>query len=243
MIELSSSAPLHVQAANYMREKIYNHEWVTDEQIPTEFELAEQLGMSRGTVRRAIKSLVEEGLLIQVQGRGTFVTQSDIVHPSGTCLISFAESLRSQGIAFTTEVVREEVSRANAFIAGKLLVPEGSRVLFLDRVRSVEGEPIMYIESAINLEVLPGLELVDFNSETLFATIEKRYGRRIGHSNARFAAMVAGEKRGHILGVETTAPVLHIEQQIFFTDNTPVEWSNVWLRASRYVVSTLMQRV
>lgn len=243
MIELSSSAPLHVQAANYMREKIYNHEWVTDEQIPTEYELAEQLGMSRGTIRRAIKSLVEEGLLIQVQGKGTFVTQSDIVHPSGTCLISFAESLRSQGIDFTTEVLRQEVSTADEYHAKKLLVPEGTSILFLDRVRRVEGQPIMYLESTINLSVLPGLEEIDFNENTLFATIEQRYGRRIGHSNARYAALVAGEKRGRILEVSTEAPVLHLEQQIFFTDNTPVEWSNVWLRGSRYIVSTVMQRV
>ena len=243
MVEIGNSNLLHVQAANYMREKIYSHEWLPDMQIPTEHELMETLGMSRGTVRRAIKALVEENLLTQIRGKGTFVTKTVFTHPTGSTLISFAESLRSQGVDFTTNVLLHEVRKANELVASKLFVPVGAPVLTLNRLRSVDGEPIMYIESTINLTALPGLDEVDFNTHTLFATIEERFGKRIGHSNARYAARVAGRERGEILGVAAESPVLHLEQQIFLTDNTSAEWSNVWLSANKYVVGTVLQRI
>ena len=243
MAGLENSTLLHVQAANFMREKIYSHEWLPDAQIPTEHELMDILGMSRGTVRRAIKALVEENLLSQIRGKGTFVTKTVFTHPTGSTLISFAESLRSQGVDFTTKVLLHEVKAADELIASKLFVPVGSPVLALNRLRSVDGEPIMFIESNINLSALPGLDEVDFNTHTLFATIEERFGKRIGHSNARYAARVAGQERGSVLGVPAESPVLHLEQQIFLTDNTSAEWSNVWLSANKYVVGTVLQRI
>lgn len=243
MAEIRNSVHLHVQAANYMREKIYDHVWEADSQIPTEHELAETLGMARGTVRRAIQALVSENLLIQIRGKGTFVSRTVFTHPTGSTLISFAESLRAQGVSFTTRVVHHEVIPADELLASKLFVSVGDPVLKMDRVRSVEGKPVLYLESNINLKALPGLEDVDFNTQTLFATIEAMFGKRIGHSNARYAARVAGEERGEILGVDPDSPVLHLEQQIFLTDNTSAEWSNVWLIANNYVVGTVLQRI
>ena len=243
MLQTTNSVPLHVQASNYMREKIYNREWNVDEQIPTEHALMDILGMSRGTVKRAIKALVDEGLLVQVRGKGTFVTRPNISHPSGNCLLSFAESLHSQGIDFETQVLGQETIPADEFLAEKLQVPVNAPFFFLKRVRTVDGEPIMYIENRISLLVVPGLDKVDFGKETLFASIEQYAGRRIGYSQARYAAKIAGEKRGTILHVGEEAPVLHLEQQVFLSNNVPVEWGNVWLRANRYVVGTILQRV
>ena len=243
MVEKRNSLPLHIQAANYIREKIYNHEWTPDSQIPTEHELMDELGMSRGTIRRAISALVEEGLLVQMRGRGTFVTRNHIMHPSGNTLISFAESLRSQGIDFTTKVLRQEVVPADEYISNNLFVSVGAPVLILNRVRSVDDEPLIYFESVINVGALPGLEDVDYEHESLFGYIEAHHGKRIGHSKAQYAACAAGVERGEVLGVSPDAPVLHLRQQIFLTDNTLIEWSNVWLRANRYIVNMIMQRV
>ena len=243
MQQMTNSVLLYTQASNYMREKIYNREWTVDEQIPTEHALASLLGMSRGTVKRAIKTLVDEGLLVQIRGKGTFVTRPNITHPSGNCLLSFAESLHSQGIEFETQVLGQEVIAADEFLAEKLQVPVNAPVLFLRRARTVDGEPIMYIENRVSLMAAPGLDSFDFERETLFASLERCAGKRIGYSKARYAAKIAGEKRGAILQVGEEAPVLHLEQQVFLSDNVPIEWGNVWLRANRYVVGTILQRV
>ena len=101
----------------------------------------------------------------------------------------------------------------------------------------------MYIENRLSLLVAPGLEKIDYVKEALFPNIERLAGMRIGYSQARYAAKIAGEKRGEILGVSEEAPVLHLDQLIFMVDNVPIEWGNVWLRANRYVVGTVLQRV
>lgn len=243
MFRAVSSIPLHSQAANYIREKIYNREWEVGDRIPTEYELCEELGMSRGSVKRGIRTLVDEGLLVQHRGKGTFViNRNTITHPSGSTLLSFAESLKAQNIDFVTTVIGQETIPADCFLSEKLYVAEGDPVLFLRRVRFVDDEPIMYIENRVNLQLCPGLDQVDFEKETLFQSIERLSGKRIGFSRAKYAAKVAGEQRGHVLEVDGSAPVLHLEQHIFYADDIPTEWGNVWLRANRYVVGTVLLR-
>lgn len=137
------STALHVQLADILREKIYSHEWVVNARIPSEHELMQQFGISRGTVRRALKSLVEEGLLVQQHGRGTFVAEPGISHPAGIRPISFAESLHRQGKAFVTHVVDKRVIPAPADVAYELDIKPATAVMFMRRVRLVDGEPVM----------------------------------------------------------------------------------------------------
>ena len=148
MFQAVSSIPLHTQAANYIRDKIYNREWEVGGRIPTEYKLCEELGMSRGSVKRGIRTLVDEGLLIQYRGKGTFVAnRNTITHPSGNTLLSFAESLKAQNIDFATKVIGCEIIPADFFLSEKLFIAVGDPVLLLKRVRFVDGEPIMYIDS------------------------------------------------------------------------------------------------
>jgi DNA-binding GntR family transcriptional regulator len=238
------SETLHARIANSLRERIYNHEWKANEQIPTEMQLVEEYGASRGTIKKAISVLVTEGLLVQTPGRGTFVVEQSITHPTGGALLSFGESLRAQGIPYETKVLRQETGTADDYAASKLSIPVGSPVLYLNRVRYVKQEPTIYIESIINLAVCPKLKDLDFSgNKTLFGAVEQYSSQRIGYSHAQYAAMVAGEERGRILEVDPSSPVLHLTQLIFMANNVPFEWSSVWLRANRYVVGAVLQRV
>lgn len=104
-LSMSSATPKHVQLADLLREKIYSKQWAVSSRIPSEHDLMSLFGVSRGTVRRAIKSLVDEGLLVQRHGRGTFVAKPEITHPAGMRPLSFAESLRQQGKDYVTHVI------------------------------------------------------------------------------------------------------------------------------------------
>ena len=162
--EKKDTSLLYVQVADYVREKIYSKEWGVDERIPSEHELMAMLHLSRGTVQKGIRSLVEEGLLVQQRGRGTFVIQPVMARPSGNKLHSFAESMNEQGIEYVTRVVEKRIDRANRVCAQNLGIAEGSTFLYLMRVRFVAEQPVMLIESRINLEPCPGLENVDFET-------------------------------------------------------------------------------
>ena len=240
--EKKDTSLLYVQVADYVREKIYSKEWGVDERIPSEHELMAMLHLSRGTVQKGIRSLVEEGLLVQQRGRGTFVIQPVVARPSGNQLHSFAESTNEQGIEFVTKVADKRIERANRVCAQSLEIAEGSPYLYLMRVRLVEDEPVMLIESRINLEPCPGLENVDFEHEGLFNAVERTSGKRVGTAEMTYSARAAGKKRGRWLECGERSPVLDLDQLVRLEDGTPVEWGSVWLPANRCVINCITTR-
>ena len=100
----------------------------------------------------------------------------------------------------------------------------------------------MLIESHLNLSACPGLEEVDFSSESLFAAVERMSGREIGRSEMVYTARVAGKKRGGYLECDEHAPVLELDQLVRLADSTPFEWGSVWLPANRCVISNETRR-
>ena len=240
-LDKASPAPLHVQLSDYMREKIYAREWAMRRQIPSEHELMAQFCISRGTVRRAIKSLVGEGLLVQEHGRGTFVAENGISHPAGVRPLSFADSLHAQGKDFVTHVLVNQVLPAPQAVASELGIDVGTDVLFLRRVRTVEGEPVICQEGWFNLVACPGLEKVDFTRESAFNAVEETSGCKIVYSRIHYTARVAGKEYGGYLGCDEAAPVLMLEQTIRLEDDRAIEWNHTWLKAGQSVVGDAVQ--
>lgn len=236
----AGSAPMYLRLAGLLREKICLHEWAPGSRIPSEHELMARLDISRGTVRRAISELVDEGLLVQVRGSGTFVSERALSHPAGERPLSFGESLRERGKDFVTHVLEKRVVPAPADVAAHLRIQPGSQVLYLLRVRSVEGRPIICQEGWENLGECPGLADADFSRETAFDAVERCSGRKITWSKVRYSASAAGE-RAAALGCDEGDPVLVLRQTIGLADATVIEWGLTWLRAGQEVAGTSVQ--
>ena len=118
----------------------------------------------------------------------------------------------------------------------------GEEYLYMKRIRYVEGEKVMLIENRINRRLCPGVEEHDFNKESLFKVMEEISGKKIGYSESRYAARVVGEKRGRELEVSPDSPVLHLEQLVYLEGGLPIEFGNVWLKANKYYLGTVLQR-
>lgn len=233
---------LYVQVSDYVRERIYSKDWGVDEPIPSEHELMGMLHLSRGTVQKGIRQLVDEGLLVQQRGRGTFVVQPVMARPSSNRLFSFGESMNAQGISYITKVVTQEIRRANGICAENLQIELDEAYLFLCRVRYVSHRAVMFIESHLNLGACPGLEKSDFEHESLFTAVERTSGHAIGRSEMVYTARTAGKTRGAYLGCDERAPVLELDQLVRLDDGTPFEWGSVWLPANRCVISSETRR-
>lgn len=234
---------LHEVVSDSIRDKIYGNEWPQGTQIPSEYELANEFGVSRSTVQKALLKLSREGLLNREKGRGTFVAKPDLQYATGWRFLSFAESLHLQGIDFQTQVLMNKVLPATQVDAEHLCVSLGSPVLHLHRLRSDQGGPILYQESRVNLSACPGAERVDFSQKPLFDAMETTSERKISYSRARYAARVAGKKRGELLGCDSMMPILNVDMTVHLEDNTVVEWVNIWLPSNKYVLASVMHRV
>lgn len=242
IINRDASKPIYLQVADYLRNNIYSEEWGKGEKIPSENQIMSELNVSRGTVKKAVSMIVEEGLLQQIQGKGTYVVEGNISYPLGKGLLSFAESLESQQLAYETKVITSEFRKATKEIASKLGLEIGDEYLYLKRLRYVEGEKVMLIENRLNSKLCPNLENFDFDKESLFRVIEQTSGKKIAYSESRYAARVVGERRAKVLEVPEDSPVLHLEQLVYLESGIPVEFGNVWLKANRYYLGTILQR-
>lgn len=239
--EIRPSTTLHAQLSDILREKIYSKEWGVGSKIPSEHALMSRFGLSRGTVRRSLKSLVDEGLLVQRHGKGTFVSEPGLSHPAGLRPFSFAESLRDQGKPFETHVIDKRVVPALADVAAELEINPGSPTLFLRRIRTVGGEAVMCQESWSNLDICPDLDRADYEHESLFDAVERCSKKKIKYSRMRYSARIAGKEHGAYLECEDTSAVLVLEQVIRLDDQEPIEWSLTWFKPGQSVVSSAVQ--
>ena len=233
---------LHGTVSNYIRSKIFAKEWGTGERIASEHSLMDLFDVSRGTVRKAIKTLVDEGLLQQEHGRGTFVSEPHIAHPGGDRPFSFAASLQQQGITFETEVLSRERIGATPEVAEHLQIKEGDPVLKLRRVRRAGGKAIMVLDSWTPLNVCPGIEDMPLEEMSLFDAVEKATGAHIAVSQMAYSARSAGKDLASVMGVSEVSPVLNLEQLIFLDDGRAIEWGDTMLAAGQTIVGTAHQR-
>lgn len=238
---LTSNDPIYLQLAEIMRDRIFSKRWTAGSKIPSEHEMMEVFGVARGTVRKALKSLVDEGLLVQVRGSGTYVAEPGISYPAGVCPLSFADSLREQGKEFETQVLEQSVSPASVEVATELGIEEGVEAMFMRRVRTVDGEPIMCQESWLNLRECPGLLDIDYTKESLFNAVQQCSGRKIKISHMRYSARTAGIEYGELLGCSESAALLLLEQNICLEDGVCIEWTYTWFKPGQSIVGTAEQ--
>ncbi|MGE6257158.1 GntR family transcriptional regulator [Heyndrickxia sporothermodurans] len=242
VIDKNSPKPLYSQIADWFREKIISKEWSKNHQLPAEEDLAKQLEVSRGTLRKAISSLIKEGILIQIQGKGTFVAEPKVSHPFGQELISFAESMEREGIQFETKVLEKRLIHPNASIQKRFSLIEDQTVLYLKRVRYIDQEPVILLENYIQVNLCPGIELVEFERIPLFTAIENYSKRKIKSGIRQFEARGLEEEQSALLSLPIGAPVLYIDQITYLDESIPVEVSQVWLRSDKYSMASYLHR-
>ncbi|MDP9859113.1 transketolase N-terminal domain/subunit/DNA-binding GntR family transcriptional regulator [Olsenella profusa DSM 13989] len=239
--ELGQSGPLHARLASLLRQKIVDREWPSGMALPSEAELMEQFCMSRGTVRRALSSLVQDGYIVTRKGSGSFVAEGGLPRPATRRPLSFAALFRERGLRFTTRVLSQSVMGAPRNVAIHLGVGEGSPVLFLRRIRSVGARPLVCQESWESLRPCPGLERADFTEESLFDAVERTSGRHIGSSVVHYSSQRVGRAHAPLLASEPESSTLVLEQDICLTDGTPIEWSVTWMRPGTPVVGVSVE--
>jgi len=242
VIDKANPKPLYQQIVDWVRTKIDSKEWDINFQLPSEEVLAKQLEVSRGTMRKAISCLIQEEILIQIHGKGTFVAEKNVSHPFGQELISFAESMERNGLNFKTKVIEKKKIEADQFLQDKFFLQEGQLMFYLKRVRYIDDEPVILIENYINPALCIGIEQVDFEHHTLFEAIERLSGQKISHGKRKFDARALNTPEAKWLNMEVDSPILFLDQITYLEETLPVEASNAWLRSDKYSITSYLHR-
>ncbi|MEX2785604.1 GntR family transcriptional regulator [Streptococcus sp. H49] len=237
-----SLVPLYEQIKDSIRKNIQNNNWKKGTKIPSENSLMKDLGVSRGTIRKAILELVDEGVLVQKQGLGTFVSSENFAIPLTEGLHSFYEHMKSQNISFETTILNKEIQVANDEIIRLMKLKPGSAVFFLERIRTIDDEVVMLIQNYINLLLAPNIMSEDFINNGLFNIIERQTKKRVAYSETRFAAVESDQTQSKYFKIKSGSPLLFQEQLVHLDDTSIIELGRVWLKSNRFYIGTTMRR-
>ena len=230
MVDRTSPVPLYFQLSQQLEAAVEQGVLTPGSLLGNEIDLSTRLGLSRPTVRQAIQSLVDKGLLVRRRGVGTQVVHSRVKSPLE--LSSLYDDLETAGQRPGTKVLVNTVVPATAEIAAALGVAEDSDVHRVERLRLAHGEPMAYLCNYLP----PGL--LDLDTGQLEATGLYRMMRAAGitlHSARQaIGARAATAAEAERLTEREGAPLLTMQRVTFDDTGRAVEYGTHTYRPSRY---------
>jgi len=187
MIDFEDKLPVYYRLAKQFEEKINSGVWKKGVAIPSERELCKQYNVSRITVRNAIEELVKPGKLEKIQGKGTFVVGRSIVQNLGN-VYSFSKEMEKQGKITTTRLLKQQRLIIDHKLAIQLGINEGDEVIYVERLRCAEEQPIMLEKTYFPSERYGFVLEMDLKNRQLYKSLEDDYGIIINKAFETFKA-------------------------------------------------------
>jgi GntR family transcriptional regulator len=213
--------------------------------LPSEAELVEQHGVSRGVIREVLNLLRGEGLVERLQGAGTFVVGSTRTPHGLEVLRGLADGLDRGWARMSWDLLDVEQVPATALVAERLGVSAGDDVVFVERLTWFDGRPLLLRCSWLPLSVGAPLLSPDttgvLSRHGAIEVIEKVLGHPIAYAEQRIEATVADPTVTAHLHVELGHPIMLLEQVLVGADHRPLELSFGRVRGDRYVLTTLVR--
>lgn len=220
--------PLYLQVREELLKRLIDGRWPPGMLLPSEHQLAAELGVSQGTLRKALDALAADRLLIRQQGRGTFVS----VQEEGHFLFKFFRMCRDDGERHlpSSKVVTCRSAKADGAASRVLDLPPGGSVWRIERLRSIDGRAAIFEEIRLPRIRFPDLDRLDPLPNNIYALFASRYGVTIRRADERLKAVAAGRPEAERLDCAVGAPVLRIDRTAFSLDGAPVEWRIAYCR-------------
>lgn len=229
-IDRSSPIPLYFQAATGIEAAIVSGELPVGERLENEIDLAEQLGLSRPTMRRAIQELVDKGLLVRKRGVGTQVVQQP-VHRTVE-LTSLYDDLRRLGRSPQTRVLAVATVPAPDKVATQLGLAVGTEIVRIERLRLSDGDPLALMTNYLPIEV--GINEDSPLAEDGLYELMRRKGVRIRVAQQQIGARAATAEEAELLGESVGAPLLTMQRTAFDDTGRAVEFGSHVYRPELY---------
>lgn len=241
-LRVKSSPSLVSQTANVLRRYI-NEQFAGGGKLPGEHELSERLGVNRGTLRGALKLLEQDGLITRKQGDGTYANSHVIsIKTRLEYLIEYWDLIRSSGYEPQSRILSSGVEEASDEIAGRLEVEPRSQLLAIDQVLSADGNPAVYVEDVIPVELIKEEYDERELKESFFDFLEEKCFLRLDYTISEIEPCVCSEQVAEILGMEPCQAVLKASAVCYSSRGEPVMYSESYYNPNFIRFSVLRKR-
>ncbi|UPH71792.1 GntR family transcriptional regulator [Abyssibius alkaniclasticus] len=226
-----NGGPRYLQLRRHIEAAIQDGTLAPNSPLPAEREIAAITGLSRVTVRKAVETLVDDGLIVQRRGSGSFVAAKvQRVEQSLSRLTSFTEDMARRGMVVESKWLERGLFMPSPQEVVALGLRGGDSVARIARLRCANGLPMAIERAALSAELLPNPLLVD---SSLYAVLE-RDGNRPVRAIQRISATNLTGNNAALLGVEPGEAGLRIERTSYLPSGRVVEFTQSIYRGDAY---------
>jgi len=222
-----NKAPLHIQARQHLLRLVEDGTYQPGEQLPSEVDLATQLGISRPTLREALLDLERQGVIVRKHGVGTFVTPGygRRLESGLECLESVLEMGARQGMEVSVQDLRVQEEPADPEVADRLKLDPGSLLTAVRRVITVDRTPVAYMLDLVPPSILSLADVDETFRGSVLDLLRRNPALRIAQAVADIIPVNADGLLIEKLRVRPDQAILLIEEVLFDEDGEPVEFS------------------
>ena len=235
-IDRSSPVPLYFQVSSRIEQAIGDGSLRPGARLENEIALADRLGLSRPTVRRAIQELVGKGLLVRRRGLGTQVVQRPLTREVE--LTSLFDDLKRGSREPTTTLLSHEIVPADDRVSEVLSVEVGVPVLHIRRLRFADGVPLSILENFLATEFNDITE-EDLRTRGLYQLLRAR-GTSISVARQRIGARSATLEESKLLEIKARGPVLTMDRTAYSNNGRAIEYGHHCYRPDLYSFETTL---
>lgn len=224
--------PMYIKIHNQIKRDIEKHAYRVGDRIPAERQLAEHFGVSRMTLRQAIRTLEEEGILERRLGSGTYVANQK-VQEKMSGIISFTEITKANGQTPSSKLISYKVTRPSLSEKEHLQINQDINVLRMERIRYADLVPIVHEVVTIPSHIVKNFTKDDISSH-LYETLEQKGSYRMGNVTEFISAAICNENEARLLNAKKGEALLTRRQVTELADGTPFEYTRASYVAERF---------
>jgi len=226
--------PLYLQVHDRLLALIQEGGLQPGERLPSETDLAGRFGISRATLREALRLLEDEGIVVRRHGVGTFVAANAHLETGLERLESVLALAGRQGMETRVEDLVVATVEADRAVAERLRVERGTPLTSISRTILVADRPAAYMQDLVLPSWLTPDQIDEGFSGSVLDLLRRRYPRRIQEALAEITAVRAGRTLARRLGVHPDAALLLIEETLFEATGTPIGFSRNYFVPDRF---------
>jgi GntR family transcriptional regulator len=235
---------LYHQIQHLLRYRIHNGQYHPGTQIPSEHELSAELGVSRVTLREALRELVRENLLVKIQGKGTFVASNPPKRLSPVRYTGFLEELQERVRKLRVTDVEISQVPATAELKKVLQLDDAtSELTSVKRLRLIDDQPFSFTQNYLPTEIGVRIRQKDLYSTPLLKILQEDLKIPIIRARETIEAAPADPDTARRLSVPVLYPLLHMTRVMYTTGDRPFELVDIFYRADKYHYSVNLTRV
>jgi GntR family transcriptional regulator len=204
--------PKHYQLSQILRQRILKGEFAAGTKIPGEWQLSQEFNVSRGTVRKAIDTLLHEGLLRTEQGQGTYVVEDPWRSRPFLFLSNFNDDISRQNQTPRTTLIEKRILAASSRIAHRLSVIKGEEILYIARLRWADNQPVVYEQRYLARRLCPTLLDEDLENQSIHELLVMKYQLPLVRAIHSIEAHVLTKEEARLLQTQPGKAAFYIER-------------------------------